>query len=228
MLSDLSPSELHETIPGFHHAPRRYAALMAAVDQDPHDRRQMALREINFAKERAREVSALTDRLESGALPLRITHNDTKISNVMIDDRSGEGICVIDLDTVMPGTALYDFGDLVRSACNTAAEDSQDLSAVTVDLDRFERCASGYLEASSELLTPLEVELLPLSVKWIAFELGLRFLTDYLEGDVYFRTSRPGQNLDRCRVQFKLVETVEIELDRMTEMVERAASSLPR
>lgn len=228
MLSDFPPETLHETIPDFHHTPRRYEVLMKTVGQDPQNRVHTARQEIRFVEDHASEVSALTDRLERGELPLRITHNDTKISNVMIDDRSGEGTCVIDLDTVMSGTVLYDFGDLVRSACNTATEDSQEISMVDIDLDRFSRCVKGYLEETGALLTPLEIDLLPFSAALIALELGMRFLTDYLAGDTYFPAGRPFHNLDRCRVQFRLVDAIEAELDRMTGMVERVALSLPR
>jgi Ser/Thr protein kinase RdoA (MazF antagonist) len=224
MLSDFAPDTLHETIPDFHHTPCRYEALIETADQDPQNRAHTARQEIRFAEDRAGQVSALTDRLDRGELPLRITHNDTKISNVLIDDKTGKAACVIDLDTVMPGTALYDFGDLVRSACNTAKEDSQDLSMVDIDLKRFEQCVRGYLEETGELLTPLEIELLPFSAKLIALELGIRFLTDYLAGDRYFPTERPTHNLDRCRVQFKLVEAIEKKFEQMKEIVARDRS----
>lgn len=224
MLSDFSPDTLHETIPDFHHAPRRYEALMETVGQDPQNRVHTARQEIRFAKDRASEASAFTDRLDRGELPLRITHNDTKISNVMIDDATGRGICVIDLDTVMPGSSLYDFGDLARSACNTAKEDEQDLSMVEIDLDRFARCVQGYLEETGKLLTPLENEFLPLSVKLIALELGTRFLTDYLTGDTYFPTERSTHNLDRCRVQFTLVEAIEKKIEQMAEIADQYRS----
>jgi hypothetical protein len=219
MLSDLSPNILCETIPGFHDTPRRYEALMEEVKRDPRNRAHTACREIRFVEERASEVSALTDRLNRGELPLRTTHNDTKISNVLIDDQNEKGVCVIDLDTVMPGTALYDFGDLVRSACNPPGEETQDLSLVSVNLEWFGHCVRGYLEEVGDLLTPLEIELLPFSAKLIALELGMRFLTDYLTGDTYFAAKRPPHNLDRCRVQFKLVEAIEGKFKRMEEIV---------
>jgi len=150
-----------------------------------------------------------------------VVHNDTKLGNVMIDDKTGDGICVIDLDTVMPGLSLYDFGDLVRSAANPAAEDERDLSKVGVDLAIFECCVEGYLNGTGDLLAPSELDLFPFSAKLIALELGMRFLTDYLNGDVYFKAHREAHNLDRCRVQFKLVEDIESKIDQMSEIVER-------
>ena len=145
----------------------------------------------------------------------------------MIDDGTGRSLCVIDLDTVMPGLSLYDFGDLVRSAANPAAEDERGLSKVGVDLAVFERCVEGYLEGVGGLLTPSELDLFPFSAKLIALELGMRFLTDYLQGDVYFKIHREGQNLDRCRVQFKLVEEMETKHDRMARIVEACRSAEP-
>jgi Ser/Thr protein kinase RdoA (MazF antagonist) len=218
-MSDLPIDALHETIPDFHHTARRYEALMKAVDQDLQDRAGTAREEIRFAEGHASEVSSLTDRLDREELPLWITHNDTKISNVLIDDQTAQGICVIDLDTVMPGSSLYDFGDLVRSACNPAGEETQDLSGVLIDLERFGHCVRGYLAETGELLTPAEIELFPVAAKLIALELGIRFLTDYLTGDTYFPAERPGHNLDRCRVQFRLVEAIEASLAGLRRIV---------
>jgi len=185
------------------------------------DRASEVRKEIAFVEERANAVSLFAGLLEQGELPRRVVHNDTKLSNVMIDEKTGEGLCIIDLDTIMPGLSLYDFGDLVRSAANPAAEDEQNLSKVGLDLAIFERCVSGYREGSGDLLTLSELDLFPLSAKLIALELGMRFLTDYLSGDVYFKIHRATQNLDRCRVQFKLVEDIESKLDQMAEIVNR-------
>ena len=174
--------------------------------------------EITFAIDHESIVDTLVDLNASGDIPTRITHNDTKLNNVMIDDNTGEGICVIDLDTVMPGLSLYDFGDCVRSGASTSSEDEKDLSKVSINLDLYEAITSGYLSTAGELLSEKEIELLPFSAKLITFEIGLRFLTDYLEGDVYFRIHRENHNLDRCRVQLekvKAMQRLESEIKRM-------------
>jgi Ser/Thr protein kinase RdoA (MazF antagonist) len=162
------------------------------------------------------------DALLDGTLPERVTHNDTKLNNVLLDDITQEGVCVIDLDTVMPGSALYDFGDLVRTSTSPAAEDETDLSKVTMQLPMFAALVRGYLASARGFLTPREKELLPFSGKLITFEIGLRFLTDWLEGDTYFKIKRPTHNLDRCRTQFKLVASIEEQLPAMREVVEQA------
>ena len=161
--------------------------------------------------------------LEQGKLPQRVTHNDTKFNNVMIDDQTGEGVCVIDLDTVMPGSALYDFGDSVRSGANPAAEDERDLSKVWIDLAIFERFAHGYLEVARSFLTPTEIEYLPFSARLMTLECGMRFLTDHLSGDIYFKTHRENHNLDRCRTQFKMVTDMEVKFDQMVRIVAKYA-----
>jgi Ser/Thr protein kinase RdoA (MazF antagonist) len=153
-------------------------------------------------------------------LPERVTHNDTKFNNVLLDDATGEGICVIDLDTVMPGLALYDFGDMVRTTTSPAKEDERDLSKVTMQFPMFEALARGYLSSAADFLTPAEKKLLPFSGKLITFEIGMRFLTDYLAGDSYFKVHREGHNLDRCRTQFKLVESIEQQEAAMNKLVE--------
>ena len=221
LLSDLPVGQLHETIPDFHHMNRRCQTLMEAAKRDVKHRARSVRPEIEFAEKRVDEASILVDLLEQGGLPTRVVHNDTKLGNVMIDEKTGEGLCVIDLDTVMPGLSLYDFGDLVRSAANPAAEDERDLSKVCLDLDIFERCVEGYLEGEGGLLTPSELDLFPFSAKLIALELGMRFLTDYLNGDVYFKTHHEAHNLERCRVQFKLVEDIESKLDHLAEIIEK-------
>jgi len=221
MVSDFPAEQLHETIPDFHHTPKRFEAFVQAVQRDARNRAHTVQAEIQFVEQRASETSVLIDRLEAGILPQRVTHNDTKFNNVMIDDETGQGICVIDLDTVMPGLSLYDFGDAVRSGANTAAEDERDLSLITVDLDIFEQLTAGYLDAAGEFLTTAEIETLAFSARLMTLECGMRFLTDHLDGDLYFRIHRPDHNLDRCRTQFKLVRDMEDKVAAMERIVER-------
>ncbi|MFZ9992119.1 MAG: phosphotransferase enzyme family protein [Opitutales bacterium] len=222
LLADLPGDRLHETIPGFHHTPGRYARFQAALAVDAHGRAAMAVPEIAFALARAHEVGVVVDALRNGTLPERVTHNDTKLNNVLLDDVTQEGVCVIDLDTVMPGSALYDFGDLVRTSTSPAAEDETDLAKVTMQLPMFEALVRGYLSSARGFLTPREKELLPFAGKLITFEIGLRFLTDWLEGDTYFKIKRPAHNLDRARTQFKLVASIEEQLPAMRAIVERS------
>jgi Ser/Thr protein kinase RdoA (MazF antagonist) len=222
LLADLPGGRLHETIPGFHDTPGRFARFQAALAADAHGRAASAAPEIAFALARAHEVSVVVDALRDGTLPERVTHNDTKLNNVLLDDVTQEGVCVIDLDTVMPGSALYDFGDLVRTSTSPVAEDETDLSKVTMQLPMFEALVRGYLASARGFLTPREKELLPFAGKLITFEIGLRFLTDWLEGDTYFKIKRPTHNLDRARTQFKLVASVEEQLPAMREIVARA------
>ena len=215
-LESLPPPRLHDTIPGFHNTPKRFIDLELAVETDVANRAQYAKPEIAFARSHQRLASVLLD----ANLPERVTHNDTKSSNVLLDDQTGEGICVIDLDTVMPGLAPYDFGDMVRSMASPAAEDERDLSCVRVHLPVFEALARGYLSSAGDLLTPAEKQSLVSSGELITFENGLRFLTDFLSGDTYYKTDREGQNLDRCRTQFKLVESIDQNRDVMTRLVQ--------
>lgn len=219
LLEDFPADRLHETIPGFHDTRKRYAAFLEAVERDVADRARLVQPEIAFVSQREAEASVLVDLVEQGQLPERVTHNDTKFNNVMIDDETGEGICVIDLDTVMPGLSLYDFGDSIRSGANPAAEDERDLSRVYVDLEIFDRFVCGYLGAVRDSLTSLELDYLPLSAKMMTFECGMRFLTDFLSGDTYFKVHRDSHNLDRARAQFKLVQDMEDKMGRMTEIV---------
>jgi Ser/Thr protein kinase RdoA (MazF antagonist) len=221
LLSDFPVERLHETIPGFHHTPGRVKALRDAVRRDIAGRAQAARDEIAFVEERAATTAELLDLLEAGTLPLRVTHNDTKLDNVLIDDETGEGICVIDLDTVMPGLAAYDFGDAVRSMANSAAEDERDLDRVSLDLEAYEQLIAGYLEGAGGCLTPAEIDSLTTGARLMTLECGIRFLTDHLEGDRYFRTRRPGHNLDRCRTQFKLVRQMESERAEMERIIDR-------
>jgi hypothetical protein len=221
LLVDFPAAELHETIPDFHHTRKRLDAFVEALERDIQNRAHTVRPEIEFVEKRVEDTSVLVDLLEQGILPERVTHNDTKFNNVMIDDVTGESVCVIDLDTVMPGLALYDFGDAVRSGANPAAEDERDLSRVAVDLDIFDRFAHGYLDAARDFLTPMEIAYLPFSAKLMTFECGMRFLTDHLNGDVYFKIHRNDHNLDRCRTQFKMVRVMEDKLDQMMRIVDR-------
>jgi thiamine kinase-like enzyme len=221
MLTDFPIEQLVETIPNFHHTGLRYQAFLNAVDRDVMDRARYCQPEIEFVKQRAAKVTILTDMHARGELPVRVTHNDTKFNNVMIDDRTGEGICIIDLDTVMPGLSLYDFGDAIRFIANTAAEDEKDLSKVCFDIQVYRDYTRGYLDGTGENLTPEEIEQLPFSAILITLEIGMRFLTDHLEGDTYFKIHRQNHNLDRCRTQFKLVKEMEDQFDLMIEIVDQ-------
>ncbi len=214
-LVDLPGPRLHETIPDFHNTPKRMEALERAVAADPCGRAKLVQREIDFALSRREEAGLLLQLNAEGLIPERITHNDTKLNNVLIDDISGQGICVIDLDTVMPGLAHYDFGDMVRTGTSPAEEDERNLDRVTMQFPMFEALLRGYMASAGKFLTPVEREQLPFAGKLITLEIGVRFLTDFLEGDVYFKTHREGHNLDRCRTQFKLVESIEAQFDRM-------------
>ena len=205
LLADLPGERLHETIPNFHNTPSRYADFEKALEANKSGRADRCRPEIEFAKEVSWMAPVLTDLLAKGELPERITHNDTKLNNVLLDDATGEGLCVIDLDTVILGLSLYDFGDMVRTSVSPAAEDETDLSKVQARTSVFRALVKGYLEGAQGCLTQKEMELLPFSGILITYEIGLRFLTDYLDGDLYFRTARPDHNLDRCRNQFALV-----------------------
>ena len=221
MLSDFPAGRLYETIPDFHHTPKRFSSFVQAVEEDPKNRAHSAQSEIEFVLQRAKEASILMDMLASGEMPQRVTHNDTKIDNVMIDKKSGEGICVIDLDTVMPGLVVFDFGDSVRSGANPAAEDEQDLSKVFLDLAIFDRLAHGFLEEARKFLTTNEINHLAFGAKLITYEQSIRFLTDHINGDIYYKISRENHNLDRCRTQIKMVRDMEQKFDQMTNIVKR-------
>jgi hypothetical protein len=221
LLTDLHGPRLAETIPDFHHTPRRYAAFERAVQADAVNRAAAARAEIEFATRRRPMTNVLLDLHHRGLIPERVTHNDTKFNNVMLDDETGEGMCVLDLDTVMPGLALYDFGDMVRSTTSPSAEDERDLTKVRMELPMFEGLARGYLSTAGEFLTPTERANLACAGKLITFEIGLRFLTDFLEGDHYFKVHRDSHNLDRCRTQFKLVESIEQQEAAMNRLVEQ-------
>ena len=222
LLRDFPSQTLIETIPDFHHTGRRFKNFLDAVEADVVNRASTAIPEIEFVTKRAPLVPVLVDLMRVGKLPRRITHNDTKFNNVMIDDHTGEGVCVIDLDTVMPGLSLYDFGDSIRSMANTGAEDEPDLSRVNFDLQVYASYTRGYLEATGGFLAREELERLPWAVILMTLECGMRFLEDYLRGDTYFKTNRPDHNLDRCRTQFKLAEGMEDAQEAMASLVEKS------
>lgn len=221
LLSDFPAGQLHETIPNFHHTGKRFEAFVEAVERDVKNRAQSVREEIEFVERRAEDTSVLVDLFGQGKLPERVTHNDTKFNNVLIDNETGEGICVIDLDTVMSGLSLYDFGDSVRTGAALAAEDEQELSKAGIGLETFDRLTRGYLDAARDFLTPTELDYLVFSAKLMTFECGIRFLTDHLDGDVYFKIHRENHNLDRCRTQFKMVRDMEDKFNQMVRIVEK-------
>jgi hypothetical protein len=210
---------LHETIVDFHNTLKRVNTLEAAIKADCCGRAKLVAPEIDFVLSRKEDCGKLLALNAEGSIPERITHNDTKANNILIDDLSGEAVCVIDLDTVMPGLALYDFGDMVRSGANPAEEDELDLNKVGMKFDMYEALYDGFISSAGSFLTEAEKEMLPFSAKLITLEIGMRFLTDYLMGDVYFKTRRPKQNLDRCRTQFKLVESIEAQMNKMQALL---------
>jgi len=218
-LADFPATQLVETIPHFHDTPARYEAFYRAVENNTANRREQVSREIDFVREREPFSHTLTDLQAAGELPLRVTHNDTKINNVLFDAKTNNALCVIDLDTVMPGLSVNDFGDAVRFGASTAAEDERDLSKVHFDLDLYETYLKGYLSTCGESLTKTEIAMLRVGAKMMTLECGMRFLTDHLNGDVYFHVSRPEQNLDRARTQFRLVEEMEQSWDRMQALL---------
>lgn len=218
-LADFPANELSETIPRFHDTPNRYRALRAAIEKDALGRAASCREEIEFALTREADAAVMMNLLAAGELPLRVTHNDTKLNNVMLDAKTRKPLCVIDLDTVMPGLAANDFGDSIRFGANTGAEDEKDLKKISLSLARYEAFARGFLEACGKALTPKEIETLPWGAKLMTLECGVRFLTDYLEGDTYFRIHRPEHNLDRTRTQFALVADMEKKWTQMCDIV---------
>lgn len=220
-LADYDASTLHETIPDFHNTPDRFRKFKEALSADILHRAAEVANEIAFIEAHEADCSYMTDLLDAGKLPLRVTHNDTKLNNILLDDQTGEALCIIDLDTVMPGLAANDYGDSIRFGANHSAEDEQDLSKVNFSLELFETYTKGFLEIAGDALTPLEIETLPCGAKLMTLECGIRFLTDYLEGDHYFAIHRPGQNLDRARTQFKLVRDMETHWVEMGEIVRK-------
>lgn len=220
LLSDYPAETLHETIPGFHDTRARFEVFQRAVEADVCNRAGETAAEIRFYREREDIAGVLGQMQAEGRLPLRVTHNDTKLNNIMMDKKTGRGICVIDLDTVMPGLAVHDFGDSIRFGASTGAEDERDLSKVGLDLHLFGLYTGGFLEGSQGSLTEAEIAMLPMGAKVMTYECGLRFLTDYLQGDTYFKTHREGQNLDRCRTQMKLVADMEANWKEMEQIVQ--------
>ena len=223
LLTDFPAGELAETIPGFHHTVRRFDAFEASVAADRAGRAGQLTEEIEFLRQRRGMMSGIVQALEAGRLPVRVTHNDTKINNVMIDDETHRAICVIDLDTVMPGSALYDFGDAIRSGAPTVGEDSPDYEKVALDLDLFEAFTQGFLSEVKSILTPEEISMLPLSAKVITAEQAMRFLTDYIDGDLYYKIRTPDHNLVRARNQMALVRDMEAKFDQMQAICRKYA-----
>lgn len=225
-LGGFDASSLFEVIPRFHDTPDRYARFLASLERNAAGRMDEAKDEIAFVRERGGGCSVITDALERGEVPVRVTHNDTKLNNVLIDTATKEAVCVIDLDTVMPGSMLYDFGDAVRVGCSTAKEDERDLSLVDFDLGLFRAFTEGYLAGAGRSVTAAELGLLPDAARLMTFECGMRFLTDFLDGDTYFKTAYPEHNLVRARTQFKLVRTMEHLRPEIVRAVKAAAKQV--
>ena len=219
MLADFPADQLYETIEKFHDTVNRYRQFSEALSLNRAGRADSVKAEIEFALAHEKYASVITDAIADGSVPLRVTHNDTKLNNVLLDKESGKAICVIDLDTVMPGSMLYDFGDALRFGASTGSEDERDLDKIHFDLEKFEVFTKAFLEEVGESITPKERELLPVSVLMMTLECGIRFLADHLNGDVYFQIHRENHNLDRCRTQFKLVSEIEEKLPLMAEIV---------
>ena len=220
LLSDLPGKRLAETIPDFHNTRKRFIALQSAIATDTRNRAAEAAKEIAFALKQESIVDVLLNALKRGEIPERITHNDTKFNNVMLDNATGKALAVVDLDTVMPGLVHYDFGDMVRTTTSPTSEDELDLSKVRMQMPMFKALARGYVEAASPFLKKKEKAFIAFSGKLITFTIGIRFLTDFLQGDTYFRVHRPHHNLDRCRTQFKLVESIVKQEEAMQRHVD--------
>lgn len=221
MLSDYPVEKLYDTIPNFHDTRRRFSALKRAIAENRAARVSKVGEEIEFALSLEQECGIIVDAIEAGEIPVRVTHNDTKLNNVMLDSDTGVGVCVIDLDTVMPGSLLYDYGDALRFGASTGAEDETDLDKIWFDLGLYEAFTKGFLEEVGGVLTPKERELLPFSAKLMTYECGIRFLTDYLDGDTYFKIHREHHNLDRARTQFKLVKDMGAKADDMRKIADK-------
>lgn len=225
MLSDYPAETLHETIPNFHNTQWRYEQFEKAAAANLSGRKDTCASEMEFVRARKGDCSVFVDMIARGELPIRVTHNDTKLNNVMFDKNTDDCVCVIDLDTVMPGLALYDFGDSIRFGANTAVEDETDLSKVSISLDYFRAYTEGFLSACGASLTDAEIENLAFSAKLMTLECGMRFLTDYLDGDTYFGTAYPEHNLVRARDQFKLVEDMEKHMPEMQQIVREVSAA---
>lgn len=223
MLQGYPAETLNETIVNFHNTEDRYAKFLAALEADKLGRAKDIPEEIQFVLDRKADCSVALQALRDGKLPLRVTHNDTKLNNILIDRETGEGICVIDLDTTMPGLSMNDFGDSIRFGANHSKEDEKDLSKVNFDIALYEVFTRGFLEGARGSLTPAELEYLPWGARLMTLECGIRFLTDYLDGDRYFHIHYPEQNLDRTRTQFKLVKDMEEQFEEMAAVVAKYA-----
>lgn len=221
LLADYPAATLHETIKNFHNTVSRFADFQKAVEEDVCGRAKDVQEEIRFVLDREADCHVICDALAKGEIPLRVTHNDTKLNNIMIDNHTGKGLCVIDLDTVMPGSALYDYGDSIRFGASTGAEDEQNLDLISCDLELFEIYTKGYVEGCGGSLTEKEIRLMPMGAKLMTLECGMRFLADHLQGDVYFKIHRENHNLDRARTQFKLVADMESKWEQMLSVVEK-------
>lgn len=221
MMVDLPGPRLAEVLPGFHDARKRFDALVRAAEADACNRAADVKQEIGFVMDREDIVDVLAVLYARDEIPERITHNDAKLNNLLFDAQTGEALCVIDLDTVMPGLALYDFGDMVRTAACTASEDTPDLSSVALSRSYFEALARGYWSVAQAFLTPQEKAHLVFSGKWMTLVMGMRFLTDYLAGDTYYKIHWSTHNLDRCRTQFKLIESIEAQEEDLNRFVEQ-------
>ncbi len=218
LLADFDASQLYEVLPDFHNTKVRYQNFINAVKKDVCGRVESVKKEIEWFKKLSYLCGKIVDKIESGEIPLRVTHNDTKLNNVMIDDETGKGLAVIDLDTVMAGSLCYDFGDSIRFGCNPSGEDEVDLNKVNFRFDLYEVYLKGYLSAMGDSITQAERECLPMGAILMTYECGMRFLTDYIEGDVYFKRRREGQNLDRARTHIKLVDDMLKVYDKMLEL----------
>ncbi|MDP4292395.1 MAG: phosphotransferase, partial [Bacteroidota bacterium] len=213
---------LSETIPAFHDLEKRLETFSKTVKLNPANRVERVSDEIRFVNEHAEELLSITRKINAGQIPMRITHNDTKFNNILFDAHN-HALCVVDLDTVMPGSVLHDFGDAIRTAASTAVEDEADLSKIGLDLELFKAYATGYMSEAHTFLTPAEIENLALSAKFMVFIIGLRFLTDFVDGDHYFKIQHQDHNLQRCRAQFQLVRSIESHFAQMQEVIEQLA-----
>ena len=220
-LCDYPASKLNETIPDFHNTVKRFGAFQVALKRDLKNRAASCRPEIDFALAREKDCGVLVEQQDAGILPLRVTHNDTKLNNILFDEKTGKGLCIIDLDTIMPGLAANDFGDSIRFGAATAEEDEQNLDLMHFDISLYELYVKGYLEETKDVLTEAEIKSLPWGARLMTLECGIRFLTDYLQGDTYFKTDYPEHNLVRARTQFRLVDEMEQQFDRMQELVEK-------
>ena len=218
ILSGLDAKKLSETIPYFHDLEKRLETFRNTIERNPVNRVELVTEEIRFVEERAEELLSITHKINNGEIPIRITHNDTKFNNILFD-KHNHAQCIVDLDTVMPGSVLHDFGDAIRTAANTAVEDEADLLKVSLDIKLFKAYTAGYLSEARTFLVPSEIENLALSAKFMVYIIGLRFLTDFIDGDNYFKVQHPEHNLQRCRAQFQLIRSIEAQFDAMQEAV---------